>query len=445
MISWQLPKRGDEGDNLILHSPFAVKTLRRGAAILSAAVLLMSAPAEAMADNAPARRQVLSISEIMQGNTSAVYTPSYSGSSAIPAGYAVSARTRKTEQLTGTPKIITDYLMEDMGLNSAAAAGILANIQSESSFDPNTVGDGGTSYGLCQWKGERRTRLMNYCSDRALDASTVSAQLEYLNSELTNYYPETLRILRGAKNDSSGADNAAYFFCTDYEAPADTATELTVRCALAKSYYAEVSKFDGEASAMARAEAEMITADFLRNEMHFNTAVSAGIMANIFDESGFNPGVIGDRGSATGICQWTGKRLDALDKYCRRHGLDVNEIYSQLAFMKEELTTEFPGTMALLNKCENTPEGAKQAAYLFCKNYEVPTNLSAAVRSRSSTTTDVYYPMLSVPAEAAELIAADRATVYAAAKEAAFIGSVCPDSLQQKLLSTGAREIYRAE
>lgn len=45
---------------------------------------------------------------------------------------------------------IYNYAVNNMGLNVAAACGILANIYKESSFNPNALGDNGTSYGICQ-------------------------------------------------------------------------------------------------------------------------------------------------------------------------------------------------------------------------------------------------------------------------------------------------------
>ena len=40
---------------------------------------------------------------------------------------------------------VYQYLTEQMGLPSSSACGILANIEKESAFNPNAVGDNGTS------------------------------------------------------------------------------------------------------------------------------------------------------------------------------------------------------------------------------------------------------------------------------------------------------------
>ena len=57
---------------------------------------------------------------------------------------------------------VYSWLRNDMGFNHAAACGVLANIQYESGANPGAVGDGGTSYGLCQWHNSRCRSLIGY-------------------------------------------------------------------------------------------------------------------------------------------------------------------------------------------------------------------------------------------------------------------------------------------
>ncbi len=113
-----------------------------------------------------------------------------------------------------------NFLTSNMGLNTAAAAGLLANFAEESSFNPNINGDSGSSYGLCQWNKSRKTDLINYCNSRGLDYSTLYGQLSYLYYELQNDYPQLLSTLRSTANNSNGAYNAGYRFCYDFERPA---------------------------------------------------------------------------------------------------------------------------------------------------------------------------------------------------------------------------------
>lgn len=130
------------------------------------------------------------------------------------------------------------YLTSEMGLSSAAAAGVLANIQNESGFDPNIEGDYGTSYGLCQWHAGRWTNLQNFCNANGLDWRTVQGQMEYLNYELgTASYRYIGDYLRSLPNTADGAFNAAYYWCVEFERPADKQNEGVRRGNIAVSTY----------------------------------------------------------------------------------------------------------------------------------------------------------------------------------------------------------------
>lgn len=413
--------------------------LRQGAAL--ALALLLTAPSAFARAELPEERRVLSIAELL-GGASGYGTPS-GGASASVSGAAVISYPGAAK-LEGSARLIADYLKNNMGLNSAAVAGVLANIQSESEFEASALGDDGASFGICQWKGARRQALLRYCTDNSLDASTLTAQLDFLNKELTESYPETLRILLGSRNDAGGADNAAYFFCTDYEAPSALETELRLRCTLSREYFSALSKYESQELSVSQLEAELICADYLRNELGFNSAAAAGVLANIVAESGFNPRIVGDHGSSSGICQWSGVRLDRLIRFCRKNLLDENELYSQLEFLKYELVNDYPGTMSLLLACENTQEGARSAVYIFCKNYEAPSNFSSVLRPRTEAAVKVYYPMLLSPIDDIELLqaASDRAAAYIEDKSGAKLGSVCPPALESKLLCSNPRQIF---
>lgn len=66
-------------------------------------------------------------------------------------------QTTKPTPVSGnqTEAIIYEFLVSNMGLTSAAACGVIANIQYESGFSPTKLGDHGTSYGICQWHNGR--------------------------------------------------------------------------------------------------------------------------------------------------------------------------------------------------------------------------------------------------------------------------------------------------
>lgn len=132
---------------------------------------------------------------------------------------------------------IFNYLTGTMGLNIAAACGVLANIQAESNFNPNALGDNGTSYGICQWHNTRWDNLKNYCNSRGYDWKTLDGQLRYLQYELENSYKSTNSTLRSAPNTKQGAYDTAYYWCYYFEVPANRAEKSVQRGNTAANTY----------------------------------------------------------------------------------------------------------------------------------------------------------------------------------------------------------------
>lgn len=142
-----------------------------------------------------------------------------------------------------------NYLVNNMGLNSAAASGLLANFNDESGFNPTISGDSGSSYGLCQWNRDRKSALISYCNANGLAYNTLYGQLSYLYYELRNEYPELLQTLKSVANTSNGAYTAGYRFCYDFERPAAKESKSQSRGSAASRTY--FPKYYGTAGSVA--------------------------------------------------------------------------------------------------------------------------------------------------------------------------------------------------
>ncbi len=127
------------------------------------------------------------------------------------------------------------FAVKKMGYNEAAASGIVANIKYESGFRPEAEGDSGRSYGICQWFSSRKTRLISWCEDNGHDYQTLEGQLYFLKYELEKYYPSVHKYLKNVSNDAQGAYDAAYYFCYNFEAPANRASKSNTRGNYAKN------------------------------------------------------------------------------------------------------------------------------------------------------------------------------------------------------------------
>lgn len=151
---------------------------------------------------------------------------------------SVTLTTNKTEALAASnEEQIFTYLVSNLGLKAAGACGILANIQCESSFDPTASGSGGKFYGICQWGYERKSALYTYCQENGYSASSLEGQLHYLEYELRNDYASLLGKLQQVENSASGAYQAGYDWCYDFERPGDIEAASAKRGALARDTY----------------------------------------------------------------------------------------------------------------------------------------------------------------------------------------------------------------
>ncbi len=107
------------------------------------------------------------------------------------------------------------------GYNHAAICGILSNIKHESGYRTDALGDGGTSYGICQWHNERWQRLDNYCLSNNLDPKSLDGQLAYLSYEFSQY-PNLVNTFKSVPNTADGAYQAAYAMTVQFERPANS-------------------------------------------------------------------------------------------------------------------------------------------------------------------------------------------------------------------------------
>ena len=109
---------------------------------------------------------------------------------------------------TAQQKEVYVYL-KAMGLNDAACAGVMANIEAESGFNPMESGmdtNGYHSTGLFCWN-EQFTPRYAY-------GTTVNSQMNYMAKTIK---PSTLKKLQSVPNTAAGAEQAALIFASEYE------------------------------------------------------------------------------------------------------------------------------------------------------------------------------------------------------------------------------------
>ena len=117
------------------------------------------------------------------------------------------------------------------GLNDAAIAGILGNLQVESGDNPAAYNANEGAIGIAQWEGSRRTALQQYAASTGRSETDLGAQLDFLWHELTTSESGVLQQLQTV---GSAAD-AATIWDQGYERSAGTTRQS--RISDAQAYY----------------------------------------------------------------------------------------------------------------------------------------------------------------------------------------------------------------
>jgi len=125
--------------------------------------------------------------------------------------------------------------LSSLGLTKAQIAGVLGNLQQESSFNPR-VNEGGFvgppsgrgGFGLAQWTGGRQSALVNFAKQRKADPGSPNLQAQFMAHELRGPESRSLASLKRAQSP----EQAALVFRTDYERagiPKDEKRQLAAR------------------------------------------------------------------------------------------------------------------------------------------------------------------------------------------------------------------------
>jgi len=131
--------------------------------------------------------------------------------------------------ITNSGKYIIDFFI-NKGLSKEQSAGIAGNLKKESNFKTNVWGDNNTSYGVGQWRNERKDNLINFAKGNNLDSSKLDTQLEFIWYELNTTHKNALASLK----QTSSPEDAAFIFADKYERPA---TNEPIRQKYARDLY----------------------------------------------------------------------------------------------------------------------------------------------------------------------------------------------------------------
>ena len=303
---------------------------------------------------------------------------------------------------------VYNFLKKDLGVtNDAAVAGMMANIEQCSAFDPKTHANDayGERYGLCLWYGARLRTLKSFCKKNGYDWQSTEGQLQFIKYEWSGTFSNIDRLMHNRPihqeynypDTAEGAFEFGTFLSIQYIRCFNTA-EYRAR----DYYYARVKSFAGATPAPAPAQAPApapapapaqaatpapaqaagaLPGNTVEEKIfHFakeqcgitNDAGIAGLLAEIKFVSDFNPQKEGNDsiyGYRYGLCQWYGTRLENLKSYCNRNGYDWHGADGQIRFMKYEWDNYYQNIDRYLHNRPNNKE------YLFADSAEGAQNV----------------------------------------------------------------------
>lgn len=135
---------------------------------------------------------------------------------------------------------------------------------------------------------------------------------------------------------------------------------------------------------------------FFVEYMGLPVSSAAGVLANVEAESGgFNIYAIGDNGTSYGLCQWHNERWENLKYFCDSNGYEWESLEGQLFYLQYEITEGGESGYGLYERLLSEPEnsdGAYDAGYHWCYDFERPQERMGASYSRAAAARDIWYP-----------------------------------------------------
>ena len=132
--------------------------------------------------------------------------------------------------------------LRDKGFTEAGTAGILGNMECESGFNLGAAGDGGTSFGLCQWHNSRGDAMKKTAGNNW--DTNLKGQLDYLISELKSGYSNLYKTLTTTNSVKEAASQMVDKFevCQGHE----TAEVQNFRTEKANKWFKKLTGKEGE-------------------------------------------------------------------------------------------------------------------------------------------------------------------------------------------------------
>lgn len=216
------------------------------------------------------------------------------------------------KSLAATTKSWIDYMIQHKA-EVLAVAGALAGFKIGRAFGPSGAAIGAALGGVA-----------GYIEGASKDADTLQGKIAAINARIKelDYAKSFNEVLQ-----SNGAGDPEKLV----EIERERVDLVRQRADLEK----QATEISGAALASGQAIADHMVATLKAGGA--NLSQIAAVLATVKSESNFNPNATGDNGSAFGLFQWRGPRLDALKQYASQMGTSIDDVRTQLAFWVKEM------------------------------------------------------------------------------------------------------------
>lgn len=119
------------------------------------------------------------------------------------------------------------------------------------------------------------------------------------------------------------------------------------------------------------------TVQYLTGKYGLTMPQAAGVAGNLYQESGFNTGAVGDSGKSRGMAQWDPQRYAGLLAFAKTNNADPNSPNTQLDYMMSELRNGDMGAQragAMLAQAQTPADAATAMMHFFRPQGYTPAN-----------------------------------------------------------------------
>lgn len=203
-------------------------------------------------------------------------------------------------------------------------------------------------------------------------------------------------FVNGQKDEVYASLKEKYQLSSDISTNEETKKENTEETAEPKTapVVADAERKDvtvtsrGSTSSTEKRTREQIVWDYLR-DAGYTEIQTAGIIGNLYQESGLNPARIESNGEGIGLVQWSFGRKQQLKDYAKSKGTEWTDLTIQLEFLVKELnSSQF---YASYKSTFNNPYSVTEATEAFCWGFERPNKKYANMDNRTKQAWAAYY------------------------------------------------------